>query len=312
MARIEPSVLKRLRTAKNWSQQELAEKTERRGRPKIDKQTISRLERGERTTSRNRTIQQLADALGVAPAVLTGNSPIPQMKQDEQATPKTQFNVRIEAATRNALYLLAERYFVRPWQVIELAPFLFCWAAEASLRQRRERIKQVEQACKDAKNREREISYFPAPNLTYSEEKIAAENDSINRQDLFGIFLQDANLLDGHFSFDDWDENPFAVFLDGLASEFSEVTEFAGWSSLDSPEYRICPEEALRIAGGDSDAADAIHRGDVPLFEMPKEFWEPGKWDERANWVRARTAEFKQRMIEYLNSKPKKNRGASQ
>jgi transcriptional regulator with XRE-family HTH domain len=46
---IDPAVLKRLRNAKGWSQEDLATKTKFPGFPKIDKQTISRLERGEQS-----------------------------------------------------------------------------------------------------------------------------------------------------------------------------------------------------------------------------------------------------------------------
>src|SRR5260370_39124864 len=65
MTRVDPNVLKRLRIAKRWSQEQLAEKTKLGGLPKIDKQTISRLERGVRDKTRNRTIEQLARALSV-------------------------------------------------------------------------------------------------------------------------------------------------------------------------------------------------------------------------------------------------------
>src|SRR6266516_3302186 len=139
MTRVDPVVLQRLRKAKGWSQEELAGKTKFEGQPKIDKQTISRLERGERPKTRSRTIRQLAHALSVDPAVLTGDGLAPDISRESSALDsRSQLNVRVGAAPRNALNLVARRYRVEPSQIVELAPFLFVWAAEESLRRRQE------------------------------------------------------------------------------------------------------------------------------------------------------------------------------
>ena len=59
--------------------------------------------------------------------------------------------IRIATSPRNALTLVSRRYGIEPSQIVELAPFLFLWAAEASLRQRRERIAEVERAYEAAR-----------------------------------------------------------------------------------------------------------------------------------------------------------------
>jgi hypothetical protein len=41
---------------------------------------------------------------------------------------------------------VSKRYRIPIWQVVELAPLLFCSAAEASLRRRRERLAEVGRA----------------------------------------------------------------------------------------------------------------------------------------------------------------------
>jgi transcriptional regulator with XRE-family HTH domain len=102
MTKIDGTTLKQLRESKGWTQEELSENTKFGRHPKIDKRTISRLERDTQTDTRGRTVQQLARALRVEPAVLTGESPIPERKlQDKSAS---QSSVEISAHARNALY----------------------------------------------------------------------------------------------------------------------------------------------------------------------------------------------------------------
>jgi transcriptional regulator with XRE-family HTH domain len=159
MKRIDPNILKRLREAKNWTQDALAEKT------KIHKQTISRLERGDRSKTRCQTINQLARALMVEPEVLTGEKPAPEMQREASSLDvRSQLNVRVGTGPRNALRLVADRYRVEPSQIVELAPFLFVWAAEESLRQRREKIAEVERRCDAALEAESGIRHLPTPN----------------------------------------------------------------------------------------------------------------------------------------------------
>lgn len=292
MKKIDHSVLKKLRNAKGWSQEQLAAKTKSDRLPNIDKQTISRLERGERDKTRDRTVEQLARALNVEPGVLTGEVPVPEMKlESEPASPKSQLNVRISGMARNALTLVAQRYpHVDPSQMIELAPFLFLWAAEASLRHRRERVTQLERAWENVRNLESEIWYGPPhPDSDYLEKQIAAEHESIDMGDIFGSLPHE----DPDLYSDSNAEDPFSIFLSDLVKDFSDIAKFDGFSSEGNPTYSVCFEAAAGLAGGNLDIADMILRGFVPLNEMPKEirFW-PNKTKERADWVRAKAEEY--------------------
>ena len=178
MKKIDPLVLKRLREVKGWTQDVLAEKTKFDGLPKIDKQTISRLERDDRSKTRSRTIEQLARALSVEAAVLTGEKPVPERQREASSLDvKSQLNVRVGTGPRNSLSLVARRYRVDPSQIVELAPFLFVWAAEASLRQRRDKIAEVKRACDAARDAESGVRHLPISNYTYTEEKLAAESE---------------------------------------------------------------------------------------------------------------------------------------
>jgi transcriptional regulator with XRE-family HTH domain len=292
MAKIDPSVLKRLREAKNWTQDELSENTKFGRDPKIDKRTISRLERGKQASTHGRTIRQLARALGVELPVLMGEAPIPEIRLQDQSA--TQSNIQISSHARNALYLIYERYHVRPWQVIEFAPFLLCWVAEASLRQRRRRLEELERSHLVVRDRERAIEHMRISDFADLEEKLKAERESIDGRDLFGYLLDEPGFAMYRH---EWTENPFARFLNSLAEDFDEVIEFGGFSSIDYPEYTVCSEEAERLVGGDKKLAERILSGVVALNEMPNEIRESYDSAERVQWVSAKAAEFISRIV---------------
>lgn len=305
MRKINPGVLKRLRSAKGWSQEQLAENTKFEGVPKIDKQTISRLERGDREKARGRTIEQLARALKVEPAVLTGEAPFPEIEVESEPTPKSQLNVRVSRAARNAMTLVAQRYAgVHPSQIMELAPFLFCWAAEASLRHRRERLNQLENAVEVVQKLEREIFEVSFADLDTSErpdlltEQIMRENRSIELGDIFGEFQQD----DPDHYFDVNAIDPFSAFLSNLVADFPDIS-FERWFSEGSPSYVVCSDDVAQLVGGDPYLAALILNGSVLLNEMPKEIRSrvtaslagipPGRDIEaRVEWVRTKAEEY--------------------
>jgi|NGEPerStandDraft_6_1074524.scaffolds.fasta_scaffold114185_1 transcriptional regulator with XRE-family HTH domain len=291
MKKLDHSVLKKLRNAKGWSQEQLAAKTKSDGLPRIDKQTISRLERGERDKTRERTIEQLARALNVEPAVLTGEAPVPEMElESEPLSPKSQLNVRVSRATRNALSLVAQRYGdVHPSQIVELAPFLFCWAAEASLRRRRDRVRELVRAMENVRDLASSIwDGPPHPDSEYLEKDLEAEDFSIDMRDIFGSCKYDDPELYQNYTVED----PFSEFLRNLTSDFSDVAKFDDFSSDGSPSYSVCFDTASELAGGNPDLADMILRGHVALNEMPKEFLGPPKTKERVEWMLANVAAY--------------------
>jgi transcriptional regulator with XRE-family HTH domain len=296
MKNIKPSALLGLLKEQNLSLAELAK------RSRLDKQTIWRLTTGKVAKARAGTIEKIARALKVEQQVLSGETRAPAVEGDnEAAVSKLQLNIRVSTLARNGLNLVAERYGVERSQIVELAPFLFCWAAETSLRQRRARVIEVERACESAQALERAISHFPVPNFTYSEEKIAAEYESIDRRDLFGAwFCEKANFLDPAFDHDFETDNPFAMFLRNLVAEIGDVAKFEGWFGDGSPDYRVCREEAAQLVGGDTDRADEILRGQVALNEVPKEISSPEKAKERAEWVREKAAAYRKKSLEDL------------
>jgi transcriptional regulator with XRE-family HTH domain len=92
MTNVVPFTLRRLRKARGWSLEQLAE------RAKIDKQTIFRLEKGERSQTRESTIRKLAGALNVERAVLTGETASPETTDDSYFSGMSKLNFHISAA----------------------------------------------------------------------------------------------------------------------------------------------------------------------------------------------------------------------
>ena len=301
MAKINPFVIQKLRLQKNWTQDRLAEMA------KVNKQTISRIERGERDNTRENTIKQLARVLGVEPAELTLETLPAESSRSEPMKRKSQSSFRVSNTASNFLYLISERYFIRPWQVMELAPLLFCWAAEMSLRERRERLRKLEEAFKAARALENEMAHLPPPDFTHSDEKIAAEARSIKSHDIFGVYFDDD--FNSCSSGDDDTDNPFATFLAKRVEEIGEVASFEGFSPIDYPIFQVCRDEALEMVGGDETLAERILSGIVDLFEMPKELQETfGNADQRAAWVQAQADALIKRQIEAAVERRKKSK----
>lgn len=301
MTRVNPFVLQTLRRRKNWSQDRLAEMAT------VNKQTISRIERGEQDNTRENTIDHLAHALGVEPAELTREALTPERDEGEPVRRRPQSSFGVSDVANNFLYLISERYFVKPWQVMELAPLLFCWAAEMSLRERRERLNKLEEACKTAQALEKEMQHLPPPNFIYSKEKIAAESSSINSHDIFGMCFSDDDFSDDHgYLPNDDTDNPFAIFLAKLVEEIDDVARFEGFSPIDYPSFQVCRDEALKMVGGDETLAERILTGVVDLYEMPKDLQGIfGKTEDRAAWVRAQNEAYIKRLIEAAERRKK-------
>jgi transcriptional regulator with XRE-family HTH domain len=287
MKQVNPTVLKQQMEINRLSLADLAKKA------RINKQTLWRLTAGKVSKARDYTIEQIAKALKVDPRVLTGEAVAPDVSRgNEPPTPKDRLNVAICTEARNALHLTALRYNVSQQQILELAPLLFCWAAEASLHQRLDKITQVERAWENVRDLEQRLPHLPDSNFTYAE-AIAVERQSIEDQDLFAISIQNGEtILDGTFSRFSEMDNPFAMFLGNLVQTIGNVATFEECSWDELPVYRVCSDEAAALVGGDKDRAEDILSGYVSLSEMPKDIRDFAMSKERADWVRAKADEY--------------------
>lgn len=253
MPPILPDVLKRLRTNKGWSLDQLAEKA------KINKQTLHRLEKGGHGSSRENTIRKLARVYGVGQAVLTGEERLPDAPDNDPPFLMSKLAFPITTSTLNALFLVGQRYHVPQSDIVELAPFLFCWAAESSLRRRRDLLQQAEIARDNARKLEAKMRHLIGSNSEDYKDKIAAERKSIEDRDLFG------QSIDYYSTPNDWTDNPFALYLHSLTAEMGEEDTFEGYGSFDYPIYRVCADVAAQFTDGDTDLADHIFRGHMEM-----------------------------------------------
>lgn len=294
MPKIDPSVLKRLRIAKGMTLEDLAKRTKTAGLPSVDKQTIWRLEQQSdaRSGTRGRTINQIARALGVEAQVLTGEKEAPASGDDDSnVSLMSKLSFSISASCQNALHLLSDRYDITQQEIVELAPFLFCWAAEASLFQRKSTLEKAKAAFEASHKFESAIRHINSPDLSAIGEKFEAERESIESHDLFGMSAnRDEFGYDG--TYEDSTENPFAKFLHQLGEQFNSTMEFECHAFRDFPEYHVCIQETKRLADGDEKLTDAIRRGLIFLNKMPEEVREAKELGIRTAWVRSEVDRF--------------------
>jgi len=266
---IDAERLKQLRTLRGLTQEELAQ------RGGVNKQTVYRHEKG--AVGRPRTHDQLAQALGVDPEVLTGEKPIPSEVSQPSATEEVasyQLNVRVDAAVRNAFELAARRYGVSVTKIAALAPLLFVILAEESLRQRRNNVEE----CRTKYDKYLEAkSLIPYHIPVYElNDEIGEEEHSIATNDVFGRTLSDT-------ATDNWDrDNPFATYLKELTAGRENIIDI-GAVGPKSTNYRVCRLEAVVLAG--DEFAESLLNGEVPIRRMMREVGS-GAVTERIEWMR--------------------------
>jgi len=281
MPAINATNLRALRDRKGWSLDELAR------RSAVDRGTISRIETGKQVGNRLTTKERLAKALEVSIEKLTGPD-IPSADREFDGSAKSQFTFRMENSARNALALVSSLYGVKPAHVLHLAPLLFLWAAEESLRQRQNGLDEL-MAELNAVKRPAELAHLDGcvESNWRGEDVLEGERRSIAKGDLFGMELDyDALKPD----YDEYEENPMAQFLRRLAATLNKPSQFQFWYPASEPHYWLCEDEASTMVGGDEQATSSILEGYAPLHELPRTVAEAGP-AEVAAWAIARRDE---------------------
>lgn len=262
---INPRNLRSLRDRSGLTLEQLAESA------RVDRQTIHRLEKGIGGKPRASTIAKIAKALNVGIDELCGaDIAIGEGARQRETSPKSQLNIRLADDVRNALNLVGMRYNVKPTHIVELAPYLFLWAAEKSLNERLANVErnQADEAAYEASFPE----HLRLVCVTRGEvdEARYRERKSIAARDLVGTICDDYEDWGGS---DEWtaspEGNPFALFLRRLIGPIPEDTIFDEWHPKQGPYFRLGISCALDLVGGDEDAAEHIVSGRAPLHEMP-------------------------------------------
>lgn len=281
---LDPDRLRQVRGLRKLSQKALAT------RAKLSEETVHRLEKGRQSGSRQRTLDGLATALAVEPGVLTGEAPIPRPGQDDLDREQYQMNVRVDGAVRNAFSLAALRYGIPIARIIELAPFLFVAAAEASLERRRAKLAEVEALFDREEGALRQnFPYLPS-NLVlhcYGPE-LDAEKSSIADSDILAAELPDEIFLSGQPIERDRDaseNNPFVLYLKEIGPADTAVASINSFHGH-AVDFEVCREDALKLAGGEAKIADGILNGWVVLTEMPRGLLSEDATEARLAWLR--------------------------
>ncbi len=275
--KIDSEHLRILRKKKGFTRPQLAKLSG------ITERTIQRLEREPHQSQKTRedTLNRLAKALSVEPGVLTSDLPLPESDEVpvyDQA-PKT----------RLAYDFIKRRYGVSRTEIINMAPLFFVLLAERSLVWRREKLEEAKEVFK----RLWEIDGFWSGGLSgaesYMGDGVSAEEDSIDRADLFGEYLDDDFMGK---PFDSSKNNPFTYYLRKLAEELaisavvdvdSGVLNIA--SDFKFPHYDICSKELDHIANGSPIARICLETGCARLSEIPDELMAEDAGEERAKWL---------------------------
>lgn len=253
----------------------------------INVRTIQRLENEpeKSKTTREDTVMRLAEALDVKPGVLTGELDLPDADEATIAEPDpVRIGAQIPPKIRLAYDLIKRRYGVNATDVITMAPLFFALLAEGSLAHRREELDVAKNHWAQIKSSH---GVFGAAEAVAAM-NAGAEEESIDKNDIFGEHLLSDNDGMTDVAFDPSEDNPFARYLWKLATvlEIPGVIHLVGGklsfgSPAEFPDYDIWNDEVERITNGSTDARRALETGFARLSEIPEQLVSDGKGEER-------------------------------
>ena len=263
--KIDAERLRTLRTSQGLSQAKLADKA------KIHARTIRRMEREPEQCRKTReeTVSMLAKALDVEPGVLTGDLPAPRFGKEPRSAPmRSPISAQIFSKSRLAYDLVSRRYGVTRSEIINLAPLFFALIAEGSLKWRREKLKEVDEA----------IGHIENPSALHDlSEMIQEEESSLNNADVLGE--QREEHITGHLL----PYNPFARYLHEL--DRLAVDDDQAHSSGMRIDYQICGDELAWITNRSRRARMCLEAGHARISEIPEEHMAEDAGEERAKWL---------------------------
>ena len=289
-----PERLVELRKRKNLTRAGLHQKS------KIAPRQIARLESetGAATTPRDRTVNQLAKALGVDPGVLTGEMPMPKAESAEPAShpgiPR-QVSAWLLPETSLACALIQRRYGINFTTLVNVAPLMFVLLAEGSFRWRQEKLTEAE------KTKEELVAMATGYRgvlgaISDVEEWLECERQSIKKRDLFGKDIEELGKMGvsraGH---DPFQCNPFADYLRALAEgidsqdvvyiEPEDEDTIHGDGPLKGfPGFNICEEDQIQITCERDDLKLALYLG-LRINHIPKSLLSKEEDEKRQKWL---------------------------
>ncbi len=291
---IDPNRLKELRLGKKLSRAQLADKS------KISQRQITRIEGNAAAAGnvRERTVTELAGALGVEPGVLTGDLPMPDagLYPHSSRGVSRQVSARLQPEASLACALVARRYGISRTTLFNAAPLMFILLAEGSFVWRREKLKEIDAAAW-------RLCDLGVGHLAFAQNAIAVQNgvsdeeESIQKRDLFGEEVSEGSFGLGY---DRSVNNPFADYLRHLAAQIGdpdvvEIDEDQGIEFFgpleDFPKFTVCGADFAKFTGGAGRLNLAALLGYLHLDRIPEELLADDASDKRIAWLEERLDE---------------------
>ena len=287
---IDPKRLREIRVRKGLTRAALKERSQ------VSERQLARLERttASRHKVRDYTMNQIADALGTKPEILSGEAPLPAEKEKGKHE-KIRITALMDTQTRLFFALIKRRYGVSPRNVINMAPLFFVLLAEQSLLWRKKKLGEIGEATERLRDLAEGAGHLSFVNATWRCDDAADEEDrSISKADLFGRRLGEDIF---NLGYDPSKNNPFADYLRKMAAEIDnkntiEVDPYGDeldWA--DFPYFRVCNGDLERIACGSEKAKKALEGGHVRIADIPGELWEDGAEEKRKEWLESNLPE---------------------
>ncbi len=276
-SKISPAAVKFYREKRRLSQEALVRLVRTRGRGKLEKRQLQRIESNASVPDlmnvREATLHSLARALDL-PSKLLQSAPEDSPEVRSEGSERVQLNARVRASTLTKLDLIRSAYSVELEEIIDLAPLMFAYHAESSLRERRQRLED------DLQLRERflraipEMQHLAGEGELVTPPKLTSESDSIRYGDIFGMWL-DLETYDGL----ELGENPFTEYLQRLSAGFAAPSKLEvsdEFPALLVPEaetriadYTVCTEHLDWLTRGDPELKMAILSRELLIDDIP-------------------------------------------
>ena len=313
---IDPKRLIELRKRQRMNRAQLAEKA------KFSQRQIARLESDASagSTARDRTVNKLAEALGVEPGVLTGEMPMPvaSARSHRESGPSRQVSAWVKPKVGLAYALLKRRYGVSLTTLVNAAPLMFVLLAEGSFVWRREKLKEVEEATERLSSSGSRHLLSTRGGAVRAANGAYAERQSIETCSLFGEDVLECLVEDG---FPIASTNPFAEYLCDLAAKIDDqdIVDVAadGWIAdrgalKNFPEFTICNGDVDKFTGGSERLNLALRIGYLRVDHMPEELLTDEAAEARQQWLERQLEELPEKAREALKGLMSLDLGSSE
>lgn len=316
---IQPSILKKLMSRQNLTQQALADLTVANHMP-VGLATIKRIcsPKGAPVKQRANTIASLAKALKVEHQTLTAGE-APANEPDDPLVAYVTMKARVTRNVELSYQSVEAIYGISHSAQVAMAPLFAALIAEASLKWRQERLETIGSIANKLENLRGDNPLLNgAFSRIWEAEKI--EQRSIEKKDVrgqralielaemyelagteFSVFMNHdaSNLLPSEWV------SPFSIFLQEYAKTFenaqieirTDIDDERARKSDGLPDYRVGQQLIDGICGKSKWAKRAIEDGYISINEIPKNLLGAEQTKERITFLKSRISQSERTAI---------------